>query len=60
LAALTPGEFQRQLIHRQAVAHSGFTVLDSTDGRQNFWRLLMFAGAFALLFEVVLANRTYA
>lgn len=60
LSALTPGEFQQQLIHRQAVTPSGFAILDSTDGRQNFWRLLMFAGAIALLFEVILANRTYA
>lgn len=60
LAALTTGEFQQQLIRSQAAAHNGFAVLDSTDGRKSFWRLLMAAGAITLLIEVLLANRTYA
>jgi hypothetical protein len=60
LSALTVREFQQQLIRSQAVTHSGVAGLDLKDGQQNFWRLLMFAGAITLLVEMVLANQTYA
>jgi hypothetical protein len=62
LAALTVAEFQQQLVRSQAITNTGVAadLIDPVDDQRNLWRLLMFAGVVALVFETVLANRTYA
>ncbi len=62
LAALTPGEFQRQLSRtpepRAASLAAG--LFGSGDSREELWRLLLLAVLGLLFAEVFLANRTYA
>jgi hypothetical protein len=62
LAAITPAEFQAQLVRSQAAPTSGLmaALFDPVDGGKSLWRALMLAGALFLVLETVLANRTFA
>jgi hypothetical protein len=62
LNALTPGEFQQRLVRINPSAESGWVsgLLDPVRDERHFGRLLLMAGAFLLLIELLLANRTFA
>lgn len=62
LSALTPSELEQQIVRCDAPLETGLAaeLFYSGTGSRDFWRLLMLCAAVLLLFESLLANRTYA
>jgi hypothetical protein len=62
LTAMTPAEFESQIIRSQSIAQAGpmSGLIDPTDGGRTLWRLLMLAVALFLVLETLLGNHTFA
>ena len=60
LAALTPGEFQQQLVRDQIPqsAPLAASLFGQTSNQKELWRVLLLAVVVLLFVELLLANRT--
>jgi hypothetical protein len=61
-SALTPGEFQQRLSRVAPTAAAGWVtgLLEPISDERHFWRLLLMAVTVLLMFELFLANRSFA
>ena len=62
LAALSPAEFEQQLVRVDAAANRSLaaSLFGGADGRHELWRLCLLAAMALLFLELTLANRTIA
>lgn len=62
LAALSPTEFEQQLVRADAAANRSLaaSLFGGSDGRHELWRLCLLVALFLLFLELTLANRTIA